>query len=74
MKPARIQVRTHGSIFCLAVLFGLCLLVFHVINRGQLLYVSLFLMGFGEVVFVVTRYCGPTLEKSLNTARGVDNG
>lgn len=66
MKSARVQVRVHGAIFCISVLFGLSLITFKIIDREQLLFAAVLFFVFGEVVLGVTRYCGPALDEKNN--------
>lgn len=66
MRPARSKVRVHSVIFCVAALFGVMLFAFNLIERAQLFPVTVFLIAFGEVVLVSTRYCGPVLEERIS--------
>lgn len=66
MKSARYVVRVHGMIFCVAALFGVMLFGFDFIERARLFPVTIFLIAFGEVVLVSTRYCGPVLEERIS--------
>jgi len=42
------------------------LFAFNLIERAQLFPVTVFLIAFGEVVLVSTRYCGPVLEERIS--------
>ncbi|CAN4280032.1 hypothetical protein LJR125_002929 [Pseudoxanthomonas sp. LjRoot125] len=66
MKPARYRIRVHGVIFCVAALFGVILFGFNFIQRAQLFPVTIFLIAFGEVVLVSTRYCVPVLDERIS--------
>lgn len=68
MKSARYKVRVHGIVFCVATLFGVMLFSFGLIERDRLFPVTMFLVAFGEVVLVSTRYCGPVLEERISAA------